>query len=141
MNTSESPMRMFENSNHAADAGGLAVILSKLLPPAVGASIMIAVDMPTTKRDWFVRIFVAFASSWLFGEVFFDFLDSFSLLSFLDPTKRAHTTAVDGLLGAIGFSVASGVAVIFKKFRSKPMETVDDLIERIDKARGKEAAE
>lgn len=133
----ESPMRMFDQTNHATEAGGLAVIFSKLLPPAVGAAIMIAVDMPTTKRDWFVRIFVAFASSWLFGEVFFDFLDSFSWFSFLDPAKRAHTTAVDGLLGAIGFSVASGAAVMLKKFRTKPMETVDDLIERVHQAKGK----
>lgn len=127
---------MFDHANQASEASGVAVILAKFFPAAIGAAIMIAVDMPKTRRDWFARIFVAFAASWLFGEVFFDFLASFSWLSFLDATKRGHTTAIDGIVGAIGFSVASGAAVFLKRFRTKPMETVDDMIERVNKAKG-----
>jgi hypothetical protein len=41
-----------------AAAGGL---LAKLLPAGLGAALMIAVDTPKTRREWFLRIFVAFA--------------------------------------------------------------------------------
>lgn len=136
MNTSESPMRMFENSAQATEAGGLAVILAKFFPAAVGAALMIAVDPPKTKGQLFARAFVAFAASYLFGDVLFDFLQSFNLFSFLNDGKRSHHTAVDGFVGAVGWFVAGGLAVLLKRWRTKPLQTMDELIERVNKAQG-----
>lgn len=114
---------MQENpSGHAASA--LAALLVKFLPAAVGAGIMIAVDWPKTKKDAFVRIFCAFSMSYLFGDVVFDFLQTTSLFSFLDHARHGHRVAVDGLMGATGWSIASGAAVMLKKFRKKPFEVI-----------------
>lgn len=114
---------MHENSTgHAAPA--VVALLAKFLPAAVGAGIMIAVDWPKTRRDAFVRIFCAFSMSYLFGDVALDFLQSFSLFSFLDATKHGHRVAIEGLMGATGWSLASGGAVMLKRFRKKPFEAV-----------------
>ncbi len=134
-------MKMFDQSNHAADAGGLAVLLAKFFPAAVGAALMIAVDPPKTKRQLFARAFVAFCASYLFGDIFFDFLHSTSLFSFLNDAKRSHHTAVDGFVGAVGWFVAGGFAVLLKRWRTKPLKTMDDLIERVNKAKGQQNVE
>jgi hypothetical protein len=126
---------MFDHSNQAADAGGAAVLLAKFFPAAVGAALMIAVDPPKTKRDLFARAFVAFCASYLFGDILFDFLQTFNLFAFLNDAKRSHHTAVDGFVGAVGWFVAGGAAVVLKRFRTKPMETIDDMIDRVNKAK------
>ncbi|MDO8778904.1 MAG: hypothetical protein Q7K57_61330 [Burkholderiaceae bacterium] len=54
---------MVEQSTHANEASGMAVILAKFFPAAMGA-LMIAVDPPKTKCDLFARVFVAFAASY-----------------------------------------------------------------------------
>lgn len=106
--------------------GAIAVLLAKFVPPAIGAAIMVAVDIPKTKRELFIRLLVAFASSYLLGEVVFDFLDSFSLFSFLDHAKRAHNTAIDGIVGGLGYSGASGLAMWLKRFRAAPVEAIQE---------------
>jgi hypothetical protein len=113
---------MQENTTEHAPV--LAALLAKFLPAAVGAGVMIAVDWPKTRRDAFARIFCAFSMSYLFGDVAFDFLQSFNLFSFLDPIKHGHKTAVDGLMGATGWSLASGVAVMMRRFRKKPFDVL-----------------
>lgn len=126
---------MHDQLNHAADASGLAVLLAKFFPAAVGAALMIAVDPPKTKRDLFARAFVAFAASYLFGDILFDFLQTFNLFAFLNDAKRSHHTAVDGFVGAVGWFIAGGAAVLLKRFRAKPMETIDDMIDRVNKSK------
>lgn len=128
-------MSMFDHSNQAADAGGIAVILAKFFPAAVGAALMIAVDPPKTKGQLFARAFVAFCASYLFGDILFDFLQTFNLFSFLNDAKRSHHTAVDGFVGAVGWFIAGGLAVVLKRFRTKPMETIDDMLDRVNKAK------
>lgn len=128
-------MKMQEQINHAADAGGLAVLLAKFFPAAVGAALMVAVDPPKTKRDLFARAFVAFCASYLFGDILFDFLQTFNLFTFLNDAKRSHHTAVDGFVGAVGWFIAGGFAVMLKRFRTKPMQTIDDMIDRVNKTK------
>lgn len=129
-------MRMFDQTN-SPEAGSLAFILAKFFPAAVGAALMIAVDTPKTKGQLFARAFVAFAASYLFGDVLFDFLQTLNLFAFLNDAKRAHHTAIDGFVGAVGWFVAGGLAVLLKRFRTKPLKTIDDLIERVNKAQGR----
>jgi hypothetical protein len=83
-------------------------ILVKLAPAGVGALIMVLVDPPANKRELFFRVFVAFAASYLLGDVVFDMLHSTAAFSFLDHTKRAHTVAIDGLVGRLGLVVLRG---------------------------------
>lgn len=107
----------------SAVAGGL---LAKLLPAGIGAALMVAVDPPDSKTELFARVFVAFAASYLFGDAMFDFLQSFSLFSFMDHAKRAHSVAVDGIVGAMGWFVLGGASMMLKKFRNDPVKTVED---------------
>lgn len=115
-------MRMQEMSD-----GALATLLAKFLPAGIGAAIMCAFDTPRTKKELFWRVFVAFAASYLFGDVVFDWLDSMPWFSFLDPDSRKHHTAVDGLIGAFGFLVMNIIASLLKRYRDDP-EKVEQLI-------------
>lgn len=105
-------------------AGGL---LAKLLPAGIGAAIMIAVDMPATKREWFARIFVAFAFSYAFYGLAFDFTKSIPWFSFLDKNNEDHQFAIRALLGATGWFVMGGAAMVLKKFRKDPVAAVADV--------------
>jgi hypothetical protein len=87
-------------------AGGIAP--AKLAPAGIGAAIMVLVDPPANKRELFLRVFVAFAASYLLGDVVFDMLHSTAAFAFLDHAKRAHTVAIDGLVGALGLVVLRG---------------------------------
>lgn len=98
----------------------LAAVLYKFLPGALGAAVMVMVDTPATRRDLFVRLFVAFVASVVLGEVVFDFLRSLSWLSFLDPNKRSHTSAVDFLTGGFGWFVIGGGVMFMKRWRENP---------------------
>jgi hypothetical protein len=116
-------MRVAQMSDPAtAVAGG---IIAKLLPAGIGAALMVAVDPPETKTELFGRVFVAFAASYLLGEFVFDFLQSFSLFSFMDYTKRAHVVAVDGIVGALGWFILGGASMMLKKFRNDPVKAVE----------------
>ena len=111
-------------SNEAG--GAVAALVTKFLPAAAGAALMILVDMPKTKREYFIRFACAFLVSGLFGEVLFDFLDSFTLFSFLDHSKRTHITAIDGLAGACGYFLVGGIAMWLNRFRADPKGAIAD---------------
>lgn len=113
-----------------ASSGVAGALLYKLLPAGLGAAIMVCVDPPRSKRDLFARAFVAFAMSYLFGDVAFEITRSFSSFAFLDPNKASHVNAVGGVVGAAGWFVAGGVAVLLKRFRRDPLKTVDSVTER-----------
>lgn len=112
-------------------AGALGALLYKFLPAGIGAAIMICVDPPKSKGELFARAFVAFAMSYLFGDIAFEIAKGISLLHFLDAAKPAHWNAVAGVVGAVGWFVAGGCSVLLKKFRRKPLETVDEVRRRI----------
>jgi hypothetical protein len=108
----------------SAIAGG---ILAKLAPAGVGALIMVLVDPPANKRELFFRVFVAFAASYLLGDVVFDMLHSTAAFAFLDHSKRAHTVAIDGLVGALGWSFFAGVLAWLRRFRTDPQAAVKEV--------------
>ena len=118
-------MRMQE-ANSPEAAGWIAAILYKFLPAGLGAAIMVAVDPPQSRKELFWRLFVAFACSYLFGDVVFDFLHSFHLFAFLDAHKRAHTVAVDSLMGATGWFIFGGLTVWLKKLKADPVATISE---------------
>lgn len=117
---------MQELQQYPESAGWLAAILYKLLPAALGAAIMVAVQLPESKREWFLRIFVALAASAVFCDFVFSFLHSFSLFSFLDEGKKGHVAAVAGLIGASAWFVMGGAAMWLKKFRADPVAAVGE---------------
>ena len=94
-------------------AAGIA--LSKLAPAGIGAAIMVAVDMPKTRGEFFARFFVAFACSHLFGD--------FALAVLQQWVPHLSARVVDGTLGALGYFLAGGVSVLAKRFKRKPLET------------------
>jgi hypothetical protein len=107
----------------------LLAALSKFCPPALGALLMILVDMPKTRREYFFRFASAFIVSILFGEALFDFLDSTSWFAFLDSAKRSHQSAVDGLAGAFGYFLVGGAAQFLHRFRANPTAAIAELKE------------
>lgn len=94
-------------------AAGLA--LYKLAPAGLGAAIMVAVDMPKTRGEFFARFFVAFAVCHLFGD--------FALAVVQEVVPHASARVIDGSLGALGYFLAGGVSVLAKRFRRQPLET------------------
>lgn len=107
-------------------AGWLAALAYKFLPGALGALIMVMVDVPETRRDLFIHLFVAFVASVILGEVVFDYLRTWSALAFLDPAKGSHVAAVNFLTGGFGWFVIGGGVMFAKKFRSNPAEAIAD---------------
>lgn len=110
-----------------AEPTSAAAILAKLMPAAVGALIMIAVDTPQTKREWFLRILVAFLCSWAFYGVTFDGLHSVPWFSFLDKTNEDHQFAVRAMLGSTGWFVMGATAMLLKKLRNDPVGTIAEV--------------
>lgn len=108
-------------------SAGAGVLLAKLLPAGIGAALMIAVDTPQTKREWFVRIFVAFACSFTFYGFTFDLLKSLSWFAFLDRANEDHQFAIRALLGACGWFLLGGAAMVLKRFRADPAAAVREL--------------
>jgi hypothetical protein len=107
-----------------ASSAAAGIALSKLLPAGIGAAIMIAVDMPKTRGELFARLFVAFAFSHLFGDA------ALALLGHYAPglaDLKGVGRALDGTLGALGFFVAGGVAVLAKRFKKQPLQTADKI--------------
>jgi hypothetical protein len=119
-------MKMQDLTPTTEAAGWVSAILYKLLPAAAGAGIMIAVQLPETKREWFLRIFVALASSALLCDFAFDLLHSFALFSFLNEAKKSHVAAVAGLIGASAWFVMGGAGMWLKKFRADPVAAVKE---------------
>lgn len=95
------------------------IALAKLLPAGLGAALMVAVDMPKTRGELFARFFVAFACSHLFGDV------TLAILQQWVPHLTGR--AVDGGLGALGYFLAGGIAVLAKRFKRQPLVTADKI--------------
>jgi hypothetical protein len=111
----------------AADAGasvGLGLLL-KMLPAGLGAAIMVAVDPPKTRGEMLARAFVAFAFSHLFGDVAAAICANY--VPGFNAAAPGHIRALDGALGALGWFLCGGVAVVAKRFRRDPFRTVRDL--------------
>lgn len=119
-------MKMQELQQSPETASWLAVVLYKLLPASVGAAIMVAVQLPETKREWFLRIFVALASSAIFCDFVFDLLHSFGTFSFLNEAKKSHVAAVAGMIGATAWFVIGGTGMWLKKVRTDPIAAIED---------------
>jgi arginine exporter protein ArgO len=119
-------MKMQELQQSPEAAGWLAVLVYKLLPAAAGAAIMVAVQLPETRREWFSRIFVALACSLLFTDLVFDGLHTLSWFSFLNESKKSHVAAVAGLIGSSAWFIMGGAAMWLKKFRDNPQGTLQD---------------
>jgi hypothetical protein len=114
---------MAEPTSVVAAALGLA---AKLFPPLIGAVIVIAVDPPKTRKELFLRFFVALTFSYLFGRTFFDFLKGFGWFMFLDFNNEEHKTAVLGWVGACGWFVMGGAVQMLRKFRNDPLATIEE---------------
>lgn len=120
------PERLHAMAEPAVSAGA-GMLLAKLLPAGVGAALMVAVDTPKTKKDWFVRLFVAFTCSYAFYGFAFDLLHSLSWFSFLDRANEDHQFAVRALLGASGWFLLGGGLQMLQKFRADPVATVKEV--------------
>lgn len=103
-----------------------AAILYKLLPGGLGAAVMVCVDPPQNKRELFARLLVAFAVSYFLGDIVFDVLRSYSWLSALNPSKRAHTVGVDFIVGGAGWFVVGAAAMFLKRLKADPAKTIED---------------
>lgn len=112
---------------HNPDAAGwLAAVLYKFAPGALGAFVMVMVDVPKTRRDLFIRLFVAFVASVLLGDVVFDGLHSLSWFSFLDIRKPSHVAAVNFLTGGFGWFIIGGGVMFAKRFRDNPAQAIGE---------------
>lgn len=104
----------------------LAPVLTKMLPACLGAAIMVAVDLPATKRELFARVFVALVCSLLFTEFTFDFLHGFGWFAFLNESNKMHVAGIAGFLGAVGWFVIGGMAMWLRRFKVAPIDAVKD---------------
>lgn len=117
-------MRMTEPASSSA-AGAL---LFKLAPAALGAAIMVAVGPKTiTRREIFLRAFVALAVSYLFGETALSYVAS--QIGWFRADK--HEAAVLGLLGCVGWGLMGGLHVVAQKFKRDPFGTAKKLRETL----------
>lgn len=114
-------------NEHTTSGAAVGAVLYKLLPAGLGAAIMICVDPPDSRRELFARLFCAFAMSYLFGDVALTLLQQVTWFAFLDSSNRAHTNAVDGLVGACGWFVAGAASVLLKRFKRRPLKTIKDV--------------
>lgn len=113
--------------NHmAAETGTFAAgLAAKLWPAAVGAAIMVAVGpAQITRREMFLRAFVALSMSYLFSDVVAAYVTAYGPAWF-DIAR--HRTALDGLIGAFGWSAAGAAAVLAQRFRRRPLETAREI--------------
>jgi hypothetical protein len=110
---------MSEPASSGAAAGAL---LFKLFPAAMGAALMVAVGPKTiSRREIFLRGFVALGVSHLFGDLAIAFVAAQGYAWF-HPGK--HEAAVLGLLGCAGWGLMGGFHVIAQKFKRDPFATV-----------------
>lgn len=96
---------------HMTPIEGLA---AKLAPAAVGALIAVAVGPKTiTRREAFGRIFVALSCSYLFG-------DSLAAYVATTPYSWLDRTALDGLIGCLGWAAMGGLHTLAQRWRRNP---------------------
>lgn len=111
----------------AVGEGVAAGLLAKLAPAGVGALLMVAVGPKTiTRREIFMRAFVALGATYLFGDLALDYVVSQGYHWF-NPVK--HAIALYGLMGCFGWSAVGGASVLAQRFRRKPLETVREVRE------------
>ena len=102
-------------------AAGLAI---KMAPAAVGALIMIAVGPKTIgRREIFLRAFVALGMSYLFGDVAASYVAA--NYAWFDMLK--HRTALDGLIGCLGWGLMGGVSMLSQRFKKDPLKVIRDV--------------
>lgn len=92
----------------------IAAAAVKLAPAALGAAIAVAVGPKTlTRRDIFVRVFVALGCSHLFGD---------SLAAYVATTGYTWVTrtALDGLVGCFGWAAMGGLSELARRWRNNP---------------------
>lgn len=119
---------MGEPTSSGAAAGAL---LIKLAPATIGALIMVAVGPKTiTRREIFLRGFVAMATSYLFGDTALAYVGSLGVAWFKPET---HQAAVLGLLGCSGWGLMGGLHVVAQKFRRDPFKTVRQVKDLVDR--------
>lgn len=124
MNTLTREDNVNESAATSVVAGGM---VAKLLPAGIGAVLIAIVDPPQNKKEMFLRVLVAFVSSYLFSHIALDFAHQFSLFSFLDWSKDEHRVAVESLVGASGWFVLGAAAMLLKRFRADPIAAVQDV--------------
>lgn len=110
----------------AAETGTIAAgLVAKLWPAAVGAAIMVAVGpAQITRREMFMRAFVALSMSYLFSDAVSAYVTSLHLPWF-DLAK--HRTALDGLIGAFGWFAAGASAALAQRIKRRPLETAREI--------------
>jgi hypothetical protein len=102
-------------------AAGLA---AKLAPAGVGALLMVAVGPKTiTRREIFLRAFVALGFTYLFGDVALDYVTQ--AYAWFNPAK--HSVALYGLMGCLGWAAMGAAAVVLQRFMRKPLETISEV--------------
>lgn len=117
------------------EAGGAALAvkfgLLKLLAGAgalLGAFLMAAVFEPKTKREMFLRAFVALAASILFTgwlvKVVAHYFDM-QIHEFDAADLIEITLAVAGMVGACAWFVFGALGELLRKFRERPLETAE----------------
>lgn len=110
----------------AADgaSGAAAGLALKLAPAAVGALIMIAVGPKTIgRRELFLRAFVALGLSYLFSDAAASYVAS----EFAWFNPLTHRTALDGLIGCIGWGAMGGLSALAQRFRKNPLQVIRDV--------------
>lgn len=118
--------QMQDSLNSPEASSWLAALLYKFAPGALGAFVMVMVDVPKTRRDLFIRLFVAFVASVLLGDVVFDGLHSFAWFAFLDMHKPSHVAAVNFLTGGFGWFFIGGGVMLAKRWRDNPTAAIGE---------------
>lgn len=90
------------------------------MPAPLGAAVMLLFDTPKTRKELFVRLSVSYLFGSMFSPVVFDFLHSFTLLSFLDINNRRHFGAVEFFTASIGWTILAMFATLQRKARENP---------------------
>jgi hypothetical protein len=105
-------------------SGVAAGLAAKLFPAAVGALIMVAVGPKVvSRREIFLRAFVALGLTYLFSDAASAYVASEFV--WFDQTK--HRTALDGLMGCIGWGAMGGLSALAQRFRKNPLQVIRDV--------------
>jgi hypothetical protein len=106
-------------------ASGAAVgLAAKLFPAAIGALIMVAVGPKViSRREIFLRAFVALGLTYLFSDAAAAYVST--EFAWFDQAK--HRTALDGLMGCIGWGAMGGLSSLAQKFKKNPLQVIRDV--------------
>jgi hypothetical protein len=113
-----------------ASSGAIGALAMKLAPAAVGAAIMVAVGPKTiTRREIFLRGFVALGVSYLFGDLAVSFVAGQGFAWF---SHTKHEAAVLGLLGCSGWGLMGGLHVVAQHFKRDPFGTAKKIRDSLE---------